>query len=108
MKNCIKEAGIETGYIFRPVLKGGKRCRNSALTGEAISRIIKNRACDAGLDPKLLSGHSVRSGFVTTAGLHNAPINSIMEQTRHKDVNTVRSYFADHEKFKNDAGTGFL
>ena len=104
----LEAAGIEEGPVFRPIVKGGKRCRDMKISGDAIARIIKNRACDAQLDPKLFSGHSLRSGFVTTAGVNDAPINSIMDQTRHKDVNTVREYFQDHEKFKNHAGSSFL
>lgn len=108
LKKWLECANITQGPVFRAVIKSGKRCRKEALTSDSIARIIKNRACDAGLDPKLFSGHSLRSGFVTTAGFNNAPLTSIMNQTRHKDVNTVRSYFIDHEKFKNHAGTNFL
>lgn len=108
LQDWLEAAEITSGPVFRPIVKGGKRTRNMHLTGNAIARIIKNRACDAGLDPKLFSGHSFRSGFVTTAGLNNAPLSKIMEQTRHRDVNTVRQYFAEFEKFNDHAGTSFL
>ncbi|MFG6565904.1 site-specific integrase [Sulfitobacter sp. 1A13421] len=108
LQDWLEAAEITSGPVFRPVVKGGRRTRRMHLTGHAIARIVKNRALDAGLDPKLFSGHSFRSGFVTTAALKNAPLSKIMEQTRHKDVNTVRQYFAEFEKFNDHAGTSFL
>lgn len=35
-------AGIDEGPVFRPIVKGAKRCREMKLSGDAMARIIKN------------------------------------------------------------------
>lgn len=108
LQEWIKLAGIKEGYIFRPLVKGGKRTRELPLSGNAIATIVKNRACDAGLNPKDFSGHSLRSGFVTSAAKHKADIFKISDQSRHKSIDMLREYVIEQNLYDNHAGEGFL
>ena len=61
-----------------------------------------------GLNPNEYAGHSLRSGFVTSAAVHNARLDKIMEITRHKNPSTVMKYIRDIDSFRNHAGLKFL
>jgi len=108
LKEWIKAAGITEGYVFRPLVKGGKRTRELPLSGNAIATIVKNRSCDAGLDPKEFSGHSLRSGFVTSAARNKADLFKISDQSRHKSIDMLRQYVIDQNRYENHAGDSFL
>jgi len=62
----------------------------------------------AGFDPTLFSGHSLRSGFLTSAAAKGASIFKMMDVSRHKSVDTLRGYVRDAELFKDHAGAGLL
>jgi integrase len=66
LKAWLEAAGIAQGPVFRPVAKGG-RIRATRLTDRSVADIVKAHAQRAGLDPKLFAGHSLRSGFLTSA-----------------------------------------
>lgn len=67
----IQVAGIENGPIFRAVLKGGQ-IGNHHLSDHSICDVLRKRSVAAGIDPHGLSGHSLRSGFCTSAALAGA------------------------------------
>ena len=48
-----------------------------------------------GLDWRSFSGHSLRSGFITTAMDNGSGDSDIMQQTGHEDVKTMRRYRGD-------------
>jgi integrase len=100
-------ASIIEGPIFRPVTKGGL-VLPQRLSGHAVALIVKARAEAAGLDPAIFSGHSLRSGYVTSALEHGADVLRIMDQTRHKDTKTLKVYDRRVKAFKQHSGTGFL
>jgi integrase len=52
------------------------------------------------------SGHSMRSGYVTSAIEVNAPLRKIAEQTRHASFNMLRVY--NRRLFREHSGAGFL
>ena len=56
----------------------------------------------AGLDPAPDAGHSLRAGFATQAFLNGAAEVSIMRQTRHKSLNTLRKYIRDRSLFRDN------
>ena len=56
-----------------------------------------------GLDPKQYAGHSLRSGFATSAAYGGADEKSIMKTTGHKSVQMVHRYIKDAKRFKNSA-----
>jgi hypothetical protein len=57
-----------------------------ALTGHTVAAIVKRQCQRIGLDPVEFSGHSLRSGYLTSAVEANAPIMKIAEQTRHRSL----------------------
>ena len=65
--------------------------------------IIKDYINKAGIDAKNYSGHSLRSGFATSAAESGAEERSIMEMTGHKSTEMVRRYIKQANLFKNNA-----
>jgi site-specific recombinase XerD len=78
------------------------------LTDRSVANIVKAYAESAGFDANLFSGHSLRSGFLTSAAAKGASIFKMMDVSRHKSVDTLRGYVRDAELFKDHAGAGLL
>ena len=70
---------------------------------KTISLIVKKYTSLIGLDPKLYSGHSLRSGFATSTAGMGADERSIMRMTGHKSSEMVRRYIKESNIFKNNA-----
>jgi site-specific recombinase XerD len=84
-------AGIETGPIFREVDRGD-RVGSGRLSDRAVARIVKAAAYRVGLDPLVMSGHSLRSGLATSAAAAGASERMIMRTTGHRSEAMVRRY----------------
>jgi integrase len=97
----IAAAGIEDGPAFRSVDRHGRVSRGRMNAG-SVARLIKRAADAAGLDPASYAGHSLRAGFATQAFLNGAAEVSIMRQTRHKSLNTLRKYIRDRSLFRDN------
>ena len=65
--------------------------------------LIKEYLDLAGIDSENYSGHSLRSGFATTAAEAGAEERTIMAMTGHKSTEMVRRYIKDANIFKNNA-----
>ena len=104
----IDHAGIVDGYVFRGFYKGGQSIRTNKLSGQAVADIVKTYALKAGFNPAEFAGHSLRSGFVTSAAENGANLFKIMDVSRHKSVQTIREYVRHAEAFKDHAGSAFL
>ena len=100
-------AGITEGPVFRSVNRGG-RVLPGALTDRSVALIVKAYAERAGLDPAVYAGHSLRSGFLTSAAENGANMFKMMEVSRHKSVDTLRGYVRRADLFKDHAGAAFL
>jgi site-specific recombinase XerD len=97
----IAAAGLTDGPAFRAVDRHG-RVSSGRLNSGSIARIVKRLAADAGLDADSYAGHSLRAGFATQAFLNGAAEVSIMRQTRHKSLNTLRKYIRDRSLFRDN------
>ena len=84
-------AEISSGPVFRPVARGG-RVGTAALSSHAAALVIKQRIAAVGLDPATYSGHSLRSGFLTSAAEAGASLFKLTEVSRHKSLDTLRGY----------------
>ncbi len=62
----LEGAEIPAGPAFCGILPGDKQSV-MALSDRSVALIVKRRALAAGLDPTGLAGHSLRSGFLTSA-----------------------------------------
>lgn len=103
----LQAAGITDGPVFRPVGKGGK-VGAVGLTDQTVAIIVKRYAEAAGLDPAEYAGHSLRSGFLTTAAEANAGLLKMAEVSRHRSLDTLRGYVRRVDLFRNHAGESFL
>ena len=68
---------------------------------------MKAKAELAGFDARVFRGHSLRAGFVTSALAAGADI-AVMDETRHKEVRTLKAYDRRAKAFKGHAGEAFL
>jgi site-specific recombinase XerD len=107
LREWLDAVGIETGPIFRPINKAGTVAAGR-LTDRSVANIVKAYAERAGFDASTFSGHSLRSGFLTSAAAKGASIFKMMDVSRHKSVDTLRGYVRDAELFKDHAGAGLL
>ena len=90
LKEWIEKSEIKSGKIFD-------------ISDKSVSLIIKKYTAIAGLDSKKYSGHSLRSGFATSAAELGAEERSIMAMTGHKTTQMVRRYIQEANLFKNNA-----
>ena len=65
--------------------------------------LIKEYLDLAGINSKNYSGHSLRSGFATSAAEAGAEERTIMAMTGHKSTEMVRRYIKNADLFKNNA-----
>jgi len=73
------------------------------ISDKSVALIIKKYAKIAGLDSSKYAGHSLRSGFATTAAEFGAEERNIMAMTGHKTTQMVRRYIQEANLFKNNA-----
>ena len=102
LKNWINIARINSGALFRRFSKGS-RLTEKRLTDQTVALLIKEYLQLAGIDSKNYSGHSLRSGFATSAAESGAEERSIMAMTGHKSSEMVRRYIKEANLFKNNA-----
>ena len=93
---------IKNGPLFRRFSKGSKLSENR-LTDQTVALIIKQYLDLAGINSSNYSGHSLRSGFATSAAEAGAEERSIMAMTGHKSTQMVRRYIREANIFKNNA-----
>jgi|TARA_Y100000294_G_C8486432_1_gene308935 site-specific recombinase XerD len=90
LKQWIEYSEIKSGKFFD-------------ISDKSVSLIIKKYASLAGLDPNKYGGHSLRSGFATSAAESGAEERNIMAMTGHKTTQMVRRYIQEANLFKNNA-----
>ena len=73
------------------------------MTDQTVALLIKKYLNLAGIDSKNYSGHSLRSGFATSAVQSGAEERNIMAMTGHKSTEMVRRYIKEANLFKNNA-----
>jgi hypothetical protein len=69
----------------------------------SIAKVVKAHAVRVGLDPANFSGHSLRSGFLTSAAVLKASIFKMADQSR-RSMDTLRGSVRDAKIFKDHAG----
>ena len=73
------------------------------ISDKSVALILKKYAKKAGLEASRYAGHSLRSGFATTAAEFGAEERNIMAMTGHKTTQMVRRYIQEANLFKNNA-----
>ena len=102
LQKWIEISKINSGPLFRRFTKGSKLSENR-LTDQTVALLIKEYLMLAGIDSRNYSGHSLRSGFATSAAEFGVEERSIMAMTGHKSTEMVRRYIKDANLFKNNA-----
>ena len=102
LQKWIEITKITSGPLFRRFTKGSNLSENR-LTDQTVALLIKEYLKLAGIDSKNYSGHSLRSGFATSAAESGAEERSIMAMTGHKSTEMVRRYIKEANLFKNNA-----
>ncbi len=90
LKNWFELSENKSGKIFN-------------ISDKSVSLIIKKYTSLVGLNPNKYGGHSLRSGFATSAAESGAEERNIMAMTGHKTTQMVRRYIQEANLFKNNA-----
>ena len=107
LDDWIAAAGLSEGPLFRAINRHG-HVAGHGLSDDVVALVIKRAAKAARLDPSAFSGHSLRSGFVTSALASGADLFRIMDVTRHREVKTLRIYDRRAKAFNSHPGRKFL
>jgi site-specific recombinase XerD len=107
VQTWLAAAEISSGPVFRAVALGGK-VSDQPLADDSASRIVKRYARRVGLEVATFSGHSLRSGFLTSAAESGANVFKMAEVSRHRSLDTLRGYVRRVDLFKEHAGAAFL
>ena len=102
LQKWINISKINAGPLFRRFSKGSK-LTGKRLTDQTVAHLIKKYLKLSGIESKNYSGHSLRSGFATSAAESGAEERSIMAMTGHKSTEMVRRYIKEANLFKNNA-----
>ncbi len=87
--------------LFCGLTKSG-RLTGEKLSDKAVARLVKQAATEAGLDPTLYSGHSLRAGLATAAADAGAGLAELMRQTRHRSTDVALGYLRPAELWRNN------
>lgn len=101
LMSWIEAAKISSGPLFRPV-RGHSQIGTTRLCNRTIALIIKGLALKLGLDPKAISGHSLRAGFITDQYAAGTAEALIMARSRHKSHSVMAAYRREADMFAFD------
>jgi integrase len=102
LKAWLKAAGIQAGPIFRSVSRHGL-LGLARLSDRDVARVVKGAVATVGYDPDAYAGHSLRSGFITTAARAGVPEAHIQNQSRHRSLPVLRGYIRRGSLFVDNA-----
>lgn len=102
VRQWLEHANIVSGAVFRSISKG-QVIAAGRLTGPSVALILKGYAEKAGLPAANISGHSLRSGLVTSAAQIGVSTYKIQQQTGHRSAEMLARYIRDANLFENNA-----
>lgn len=102
LREWLEVSRISEGLIFRGVDKAGN-IRGKGLSCRSVSNIIKSHVAILGYDPREYSGHSLRSGLVTSAAEQGVSSWIIKRQTGHKSDAMLERYIRSGSLFNDNA-----
>jgi len=107
LKDWLVVADIERGALFRRMFRYDK-VGAQRLTAQSVALVIKELAYRVGLNPANYAGHSLRSGFLTSAARARASVFKMADQSRHKSLDVLREYVRAEDLFEDNAGADLL
>lgn len=108
LRQWLAVSKIERGPVFRGVDMTTGKLLSAALAPEGVARRVQHYVKLLGLDPSDFGGHSLRSGFVTTAYKLGRKIPDIMEATGHHAHSEVLGYIRRAGLVEESAGRGLM
>jgi len=106
VKAWLATAVITDGPLFRPT--EGNQISQTRLAARSVADIVKSYAGRLGLNVADFSGHSLRSGFLTSAARRGASVFKMRDVSRHKSMDVLQGYVRDADLFRDHAGAGLL
>ncbi len=103
LQDWLTSAKIDNGPLFRAINRHGQVAAK-AISHRSVARMIKANPFLIGRSESF-SGHSLRSGFATTAALAGVPEHEIMRQTGHKKSDTIKKYIRISSLWKENAAS---
>jgi site-specific recombinase XerC len=97
---ALAAGGITEGPLFRGV--HGPTILPRRLCAHQVGAIVKKRL------GAQYGGHSLRSGYLSTAAEHGASLQRMAEHAGHSKLDTTRSYIQVADLFRDHSGAGFL
>jgi integrase len=94
------------GHVFPYIDRHGNI--GGRIQPAVVATVTKAFAAAAGFDPKEFAGHSLRSGWITTAAKNDRHERDIMRHSRHKSIPVMRGYIREATKWVNHPGLGLL
>lgn len=94
-------SGLDHGPLWPSIDRHGRM--GGRMSAAAVALVVKRSAARVGLDPAIYAGHSLRSGLATAAAAAGVSERSIMNQTGHKTLPTVRRYIREGSLFLDNA-----
>jgi site-specific recombinase XerD len=106
LRKWLKLAKIESGPVFRIIGRSGYNkmfhiAGEKSISDKRVSLIIKSAARRAGYESAEYSGHSLRSGLVTTLAHAGISETGIMGITGHKTSEMLREYIHEGQLFQD-------
>jgi len=100
----LSEGKIQGGFLFRAIDRHGN-VSDEGLCDRSIALIVKRRVAAAGLNSSLFGGHSLRSGFLTEAGLQGKNLLEAMALSRHKTMQVAAGYHQSGAALHNETAS---
>ncbi len=94
--------GADEGPLFRGINRHGQLA-GRRLSAQSVALVIKRLATQAGMEARDLAGHSLRAGLATAAAAAGVSERSIMAQTGHRSLATLRKYIREGSLFLENA-----
>jgi len=109
LRRWLAASKIERGPVFRGIdVRTGELLIDKALAPEGVARRVQHYVELLGLDPADFGGHSLRSGFVTTAYKMGRKVPDIMESTGHHSASEVIGYIRREGMIEESAARGLI
>lgn len=110
LEDWVGEARITKGSVFNQIFRSG-RVSTRRLSDRFVAELIKDavyRLKDPRLNYRHFSGHSLRRGFLSSAGQNQADLLKLISQSRHKRMESLLGYVEDESRFDQHAGESLL
>lgn len=109
LRRWLSVSKIEHGPVFRGIdVRTGELLMDRALAPEGVARRVQHYVELLGLNPADFGGHSLRSGFVTTAYKMGRKVPDIMESTGHHSASEVIGYIRREGLIEESAARGLI